>query len=127
MTYYDYAEEVLDQDNFRHFSKFIEDIFYAPRSSRIIYFYGRGGNGKTTLLNKLHQYYSTLFGYDEKHNPRCLMVEQDVQRARDYVTDPEHSAIVCVNEIPSSAGPDTAVDVVYFYKTYHPRPRYNSV
>jgi len=59
--YYDYAQTVLDDDNYGKLTAFVDNIFSLGQP-QTIYFYGLGNNGKSTLTRKMMDNYPGTFG-----------------------------------------------------------------
>lgn len=74
MSHYDYAKKVLDNENYNTYSQFVTDVF-DNKKGILCLFIGSGGNGKTTLCNKIDGYYPSMFS-SSSLNPRCFIINE---------------------------------------------------
>lgn len=104
--YYDYAESVLDDENFMKFTDYVDQAFSLKKFGTI-YFYGTGGNGKTTLINKMLDNYPAVFG--KGSNSRVKVYEDGSPVVGRLPAKGEGSVIVVMNTLPEGIHPDRII------------------
>ena len=104
--YHEYASTLLDKENLVKLEMFIDKI-YSCRKGELLYFYGTGGNGKTTLVNKMVACYPSLFSRDG--TGRVTVLSDRIGPAE---LDAKHNYIIVTNELPVAK----QEHIVYFKK-----------
>lgn len=112
--YYDYAESILDKENFEKFSKYI-NMAFSLKKFGTIYFYGTGSNGKSTLVNKMNDSYPVMFGRTGNVGV-SIYDDGDTDTVGILPVSDEGSAIIITWIIPEGVSSDR---IIYFNKKFN--------
>lgn len=105
--YYDYARAVLDNENFDKFTKYVDQVF-SLKTFGTVYFYGTGGNGKSTLVRKMINSYPTIFGGPDAKNVHVKIYEDETYPQK-CPGEGAGSVIIVTNTLPDGVHPDRIV------------------
>lgn len=107
----DYATEVLDSANLNKLIQFV-NLVKSGKTGLALYFFGTGGNGKTTLAGMLVDCDPVTFGPSGKI---VFREEPTAQELRAELTDKTRNYIFLTNVLPDGVHPDR---IVYFTKKF---------
>ena len=89
----DYAEFILDKVNYTKFTEFVYKAETLEKGM-VIYFYGTGNNGKTTLTQKMIDCYPCIFS---RGSEGCVII---CEETCGELIDPEKNYIIVTNILP---------------------------
>lgn len=107
----DYAAEVLDTVNLTKLNNWVS-LVESGKTGHVLYFFGTGSNGKTTLANMMVECDPNLFG---SHGKIQFREEPTASELRAEGLDKSRNFIFMTNVLPDGIHPDR---IIHFMKRF---------